>query len=202
MIWGGDWIFRVWSLLFSDGWSLWKSIDGMESVGDICRALSLHRSPSVYIPIESLLAVRIMWILITTWSACCDSFITVWIMSFITRVISLTFYNSLHWNRSCCNVWNMRWPGGATDSMNVDGYQRSWLLRSSCSGWKLLISGWWYSQWILQKEKCHRGRRFLRRRREDWGFKGGVMIEVLPAHRKYRILELKNRMCKYSILPL
>ena len=82
---------------------------------------------------ESTLAVRVMRISITAWSARCDSFITSRIMSLIAGVISTTFYNTMRWNKSCCNVWNMRWPDSVTDSMNIGGYQWGQLLRPSCS---------------------------------------------------------------------
>jgi len=40
----------------------------------------------------------------------------IWIMSLIVGMISVTLCNSLRWSRSYCNVWNLRWPGGVTDS--------------------------------------------------------------------------------------
>jgi len=36
----------------------------------------------------------------------------------------------------------------------------------------------------------------------DAQFTADSMFEVLPAHRKYIILEMENRMCKFLILPL
>jgi len=122
-------------------------------------APSLRRSPSVYIPRESSLAVRVMQISITTWSAHYNFFITAWIMLLIATVISATFCNILRWSRSCCNVWNVGWPGDVTDSMNVGGYQWNLLLRLSCSWTEGLILEWQCSQ----KEERPRGSGFFGR---------------------------------------
>jgi len=35
------------------------------------------------------------------------------IMHMMARVIFAIFYNSLHWSRSCCNIWNMGWSESA-----------------------------------------------------------------------------------------
>jgi len=103
------------------------------------------------------MVVWVMRISIIAWSARCDSFITAGIMPLIAGVISTIFCNSLLWSRSYCNTWNVRWPGGVTNSMNVGGYQRGRLLRPSYSGRERLISGWRCSG----KEERPLGRRFL-----------------------------------------
>ena len=50
--------------------------------------------------------------------------------------ISATFYNSSCWSKGHCNVWNVRWFGGITDSINKDGYQWTRLKQSPCLGQK------------------------------------------------------------------
>jgi len=92
-------------------------------------------------------------------------------MPLITGVIFATFYNILHWCRSYCSVWNVRWLSSVTDFRNVGGYQWGWLLRPSCSCQEGLISGVAMpseggtssGQWIPRKEECPRGRWFLER---------------------------------------
>ena len=152
------WIFRVWSLLFSDGWFLWRSVGGICLTGEVLASYFCW-SPNVYIPGESSMAVWVMWISITTWSACCDSFITAWIIPLIVKVISVKFYKSLRWSRSHCNVWNVRWSDGVTDSMNVGGYQWGRLLRQSCWGHEGLI----LERRCSRKEERPRGSGFLGR---------------------------------------
>ena len=100
---------------------------------------------------ESSLAVQVMWISIIAWSARCDSFIMAWLCSWLW-VISAIFCNNLRWSRSCCNVWNVRWPGSVTYSMNVDGYQWGRLLRPSCSWQEGLIL-----KWRRSRKECPRG---------------------------------------------
>ena len=79
-------------------------------------------------------------------------------MSLVTRVISATFWNSLRWNRSFCNDWNVRWPSGVTDYMNVGQYRGI-----GCFGRltqdKNDLSWWWRSQ----NEEFTRGSGFLER---------------------------------------
>ena len=88
-------------------------------------------------------------------------------MSLIARVISATLCNSLRWSRSRCNFWDVRWPVGITDSVNIGGYQWSRLLRPFCSWREGLILKWWHSQdsgqWILQNDGRPRGCWFLGR---------------------------------------
>ena len=74
------------------------------------------------------------------------SFVTACIMPMIAGVIPTILYNSLHWSKSCCNVWNVRWTNGVINSLNVGGNQWDWLLWPSCSGRKEMISGRWCSR--------------------------------------------------------
>ena len=77
--------------------------------------------------------MRIMQISIIAWYARCVFFITAWVMPMIEGVIPAILCNSLHWSRSCRNVWNVKWPGNVSDSMGVGEYHGSCLLRLSWS---------------------------------------------------------------------
>ena len=60
---------------------------------------------------------------ITAWVARCDYLITAKILPLIARAIITTFRKSQCWSRGRCNVWNMGWSGGVTDSINVGDNQ-------------------------------------------------------------------------------
>jgi len=102
---------------------------------------------------------------IITWSARCDSFITEWIMPLIARVISATLCISLRWSRSCCNIWNVRWPDSVTNSSQWGQLLRSSLLVTGRIdlGVATLLEGVTSEKWIPQKDECHWGSGFLRR---------------------------------------
>ena len=120
--------FRPGKAIFFTQWEVWLWI----SFFFFLLFFSWLSLLSVYIPGEFSLAVWVMWVLITAWSAYCDFFITIWIMPTIDRVILAILRNNLHWSRSC-NVWNVEWPSSVSHSHGVGGYHGSSLLRLSWS---------------------------------------------------------------------
>ena len=109
-------------------------------------------SPSGHIPKDLSLTVWVMWISMTTRFTCYDFLVTTGTLPLIMGANTVTFCNNLCWSRWHCNVWNVGWSGGVTNSISVGENRWSWLQWSSYSGQKN-----WYRSTMFSKERISSG---------------------------------------------